>query len=57
MKIFKDIIEIVNRTFGVFCLGSGIGNMFREQYELAAYFLFAVSILYSVGYFVERWSE
>lgn len=54
---FKDIMAIVNRTVATFSFGFGIVRLFIGDYELAAWSLFGVSILYMVGYFAERWSN
>lgn len=54
MKIFKEIISIVTRTIGAFALGQGIVRMVTEQYQIAAYCLLVVSILFIIGYFAER---
>lgn len=57
MKIFKDIIGIVNRTIASFGLGCSISMLIQGRYKVAAWSLLAVSILYMVGYFTERWSK
>lgn len=57
MKSFKKIVGIVNRTVASFGLGFGMGNLFRSNYEVAAWTLLVVSFLFAVGYFAERWSK
>ncbi len=56
MEVFKEIIGFINRTIGTFCFGFAIPKLFKGDYDIAAWMLFAVSILYIVGYFTERWS-
>jgi hypothetical protein len=55
MNVFRKIINGVNRTLGACAFGHGAARMFCGQYEIAAYCLFAVSILFIVGYYTERW--
>ena len=55
MEDFKKVIGIINRTVGAFCFGFSIPQLFQGNYNVAAWILFAVSILFIVGYFVERW--
>ena len=57
MKIFKEILEIIIPNIGTFGLGFGISNLFKGNYQIASYVLLVVSILFLVGYFVERWSK
>lgn len=57
MEIFKEIIGIINRTICTFGLGFGASRMFNGDYKTASWVLFVVSILFMVGYFVERWSH
>lgn len=57
MKIFKEIIGILNRSISIFGFGVGIAGLFDGEYELASWVLFCVSILFMVGYFAERWSK
>lgn len=57
MKIFKEFISVVNRTFGAFGLGFGMSTLFSGRYEIAAWSLFIVSVLFMTGYFAERWSS
>lgn len=54
MEIFKEIIGIVNRTIATFGFGFGVTRLIKGEYELASWVLFGVSILFMVGYFVER---
>ena len=56
MKVFKEVIGVINRTIGTFCFGFGMSQLFIGKHDIAAWILFAVSILFIVGYFVERWS-
>lgn len=57
MKIFKEVIFILFRPFGVCWLGLATSNLFAEDYKTAAWMLFVVSIIFGVGYFTERWSK
>lgn len=57
MKIFKEIIGILNRSISTFGFGVGIAGLLDGEYELASWTLFGVSILFMVGYFAERWSK
>ena len=57
MKVFKEIIGIINRTIGMFCFGWAIPDIFMGDYKVAAWLLFVVSILFIVGYLTERWSN
>ena len=52
MNIFKKIMNVVCR-FGTFGLGFGIGELATGDYKSAAWVLFAVSIIFMVGWFVE----
>lgn len=57
MKIFKEVIGIINRTIGAFAFGFGTVRVFTEDYKTASWVLLIVSILFIIGYFVERWSD
>lgn len=57
MKIFKEIIGIVNRTIATFGFGFGVAKLFNGEYKLTSWVLFGVSILFMIGYFTERWSK
>ena len=58
MGNFKEIIGIIVRTIGSFGLGFGASRMFfNGDYKTALWVLFVTSILFMVGYFVERWSN
>jgi hypothetical protein len=57
MKIFKDIVYIINKTIGMFGLGFGIGRMLYGDYELASWILLSVLIFFVIGYFTERLSR
>ena len=57
MKIFKEVIGIINRTISTFCLGFAMMDLFTGDYQIAAWMLFGTSILFAVGYFTERWSK
>lgn len=57
MKIFKDIVYVINKTIGMFGLGCGAARMFDGDYELASWILFIVLIFFVIGYFTERWSR
>lgn len=57
MKIFKDIMWVINRYISTFCLGYAMADLFSGDYKIAAWFLFGVSISFMVGYFAERWSN
>lgn len=56
MKIFKKIIGIVNRTIATCSFGFSIPQLLNGRYQLAAWFLFGVSVLFMIGYFTEKWS-
>lgn len=53
MKIFKGILSVICR-FATFGLGWAIGDLFTGDYKTAAWVLFAVSIIFMVGWFTER---
>ena len=55
MEFFKEIIGTICRTVGTFCFGFAIPRMFKGDYEIAAWCLLIVSILFILGYFAERW--
>ena len=57
MKIFKEVIGVINRTISTFCFGYAIADLFTGDYKTASWMLFIVSILFMVGYFTERWSN
>lgn len=57
MDTFKEIMGVVNITLSSVLFGAGIVRVFTGDYRAAAYLLLAVSILFIVGYFAERWSE
>lgn len=57
MDTFKEIMGVVNITLSSALFGAGIVRVFTGDYRAAAYLLLAVSILFIVGYFAERWSE
>ena len=53
MKVFKNILNVICR-FGTFCFGWAIADLFTGDYKSAAWILFAVSIIFMVGWFTER---
>ena len=55
MKVFKEIIGIIVRTFGTFFFGLGVERMICGDYKTATYLLFVASVLFTTGYFTERW--
>lgn len=57
MYIFKGILGIIIQSLGTFTLGFAAANIFKGNYQIASYVLLGVSILFLVGYFVERWSK
>lgn len=57
MKIFKEVIGVINRTVSTFCLGYASYDLFTGDYKTASWMLFITSILFMVGYFTERWSK
>lgn len=57
MKNFKEAIFILFRQFGIFGFGFAISNLFAEDYKIASWTLLVVSIIFCVGYFVERWGK
>lgn len=57
MELFKAIMYVVNRTISICCFGFGIAQLLNGRYQLAAWFLFGVSISFMIGYFAEVWSE
>ena len=55
MKTFKNIIEIINATFGNIFFGMSITELFLEKdYRTASYMIFIVAVLFVVGYYVEK---
>ena len=57
MKIFKEVISMINHYIGCFGFGWAIADLGQGDYKSAAWVLFVVSILFIVGYFAERWSK
>ena len=57
MYIFKEILGIIIRSLGTFTLGFAAATIFKGNYQISSYVLLGVSILFLVGYFVERWSK
>lgn len=57
MKIFKDVMCIVNATLGSALFGNAIGQAFSENYKTATILLLIAAMLFIVGYFVERFSK
>lgn len=58
MENFKEIFGIIVRTIGGFGLGFGGSTMLlNKDYKTASWVLLVASILFMVGYFVERWSN
>lgn len=57
MKTFKKVIYVTNRTIGVYGFGFGVAQLLNGRYQLAAWFLFGVSILFMIGYFTEVFSK
>ena len=57
MKIFREIICIINRTIGLFCFGFATNRIFIGDYKVASWLLFAISILFMISYFTERLSN
>ena len=56
MRFLKEIFANFY-TIGTFGLGWGIGELATKDYKTAAWVLFAVSIFFMIGYFVERFAE
>lgn len=58
MKIFKQIIYNVNKTFGCLFFGMATSKLFFiKDYKTASYMMFIVAILFIAGYFTEKWSK
>ena len=57
MKIFKDVLSVINSVLGGALFGNAIGQTFMENYKTAITNLFIVSILFIVGYCAERFSK
>ncbi len=57
MKIFKEVMGVVNITFNSALFGASSVQMLCGNFKIATYMLFVVSILYMIGYFAERWSK
>ena len=57
MTILKKIMYVMNRTIATCSFGFAISQLLNGRYQLAAWFLFGVSILFMIGYFTEVWSE
>lgn len=57
MKIFKEVLNKINITFGAILLGQAICQTIQGNYKVATIELFVVTGLYIVGYFVERFSK
>lgn len=56
MKVFKAVMYVVNRTIATCSFGYSIAQLLNGRYQLAAWFLFGVSVLFMIGYFTEKWS-
>lgn len=54
---FKEIMDIINKTFGICGFGFGASSILKEDYKAASFSLLVVSILFIVGYFVEQWNQ
>lgn len=57
MEVFKKIMYVINRTIATYCFGFSVAQLLNGRYQLAAWFLFGVSILFMIGYFTEVWSN
>lgn len=57
MKIFKDVMCIINATLGSALFGNAVGQTFSENYKAATILLLIATVLFIVGYFVERFSK
>lgn len=57
MKIFKDVLSVVNSVLGGAFFGNAIGQTISGDYKTATIDLFVVSGLFIVGYCVERFSK
>lgn len=58
MKTFKNIMEVINVTFGNLFFGTSMAELFFEKdYRTASYMMFIVAILFVVGYYAEKWIE
>ena len=57
MKIFKDILSIVNSVWGGVLFGNAIGQTINGNYKTATIELFILSGLFIVGYCIERFSK
>lgn len=57
MKIFKDIMCLVNETLGAAMFGAAIRQTFLGNYKTATILLFVVVSLFIVSYCAERFSK
>lgn len=57
MKIFKNALCTINTTFGAVLLGHAIGSTIIGDYKVSTILLFIVTGLFTVSYFVERFSK
>lgn len=57
MKIFKDVLSVINSVLGGALFGNAIGQTFTGNYTTAVIELFIVSSLFIVSYCVERFSK
>lgn len=58
MKIFKETIYSINKTFSAFIFGMGVHRIFfAKDYKAASYLFLIVAILFMTGYYTERYGE
>ena len=57
IEMFKDVMNFINIAFGGGFFGASISRVYHRDYKSATYLLLAVSILFMIGYFTERWSS
>lgn len=57
MRIFKDIMNIVNTTLSAGMFGAAITQTFIGNYKTSTILLFIVASLFIVSYFAERFSD
>lgn len=56
MKKFKEIMFVMNNASSS-CVIYAVAMLLSKNYQMAAWVLLATSILFAIGYFVERWSK
>lgn len=55
MKKFKNDMYVINRSIATCYFGFSIALLLNGRYQLAAWFLFGVSILFMIGCFTQKY--